>query len=180
MISGFHVEYSVGNVPAGEDVLERMSVAFERAGDNLTDFGKYVFPRLVPVFELELAGQFDAEGRGPAKGAWAQLSERYEAWKALNYPGAGILERTGQMHEALTSSSSPFARREISTDEFDFGTINVPYASFHQSGTAFMPDRPPFDFTDDFERAMAAAAMQGVREAMADAGANEFLSEGGP
>lgn len=180
MISGLHIEWTVGNAPAGEDVLERMSVAFERAGDNLTDFGKYVFPKLVPVFESELAGQFDARGRGPHAGAWAQLSERYAAWKALNYPGAGILERSGQLREALTNASSPMARRQISTDEFDFGTIGVEYASFHQSGTEFMVDRPPFDFGDDFERQVQAAAMQGVREAMQDAGANEFLSEGGP
>lgn len=178
MISGLKIEYRVGNVPAGDDVLERMSLAFERAGDNVTDFGKFVFPKLVPVFEAELAGQFDSEGRGPNKGTWAQLSERYATWKALNYPGARILERTGALREALTSSSSSYARREIQTDQFNFGTVGVEYASFHQSGTDFMPDRPPFDFTDELEQNIEAAAREGVREAMRAAGADEFLSEG--
>lgn len=176
MISGFKIEYQVGNVPAGDDVMERMAFAFERAGDNLTDFGRFVFPRLVPVFEAELKQQFDARGRGPSQGAWAQLSERYAAWKELNYPGMGLLERTGRLREALTSSSSPFAMRSIQTDTFDFGTVGVEYASYHQTGTDFMVDRPPFDFTDDFESNAKRAAAAGVREALADAKATDFAT----
>lgn len=178
MISGFRVEWQVGNVPSGEDTLEQMAFAFERAGDNLTDFGRFVFPKLMPVFEAEESKQFDAEGQGPARGAWAQLSERYAAWKDAHYPGARILERTGALREALTSSSSPFAMRAITTDTFDFGTVGVEYASFHQTGTTFMPDRPPYDFGDDFESTVRDAALIGVREAMAEAGADKFVSEG--
>jgi phage gpG-like protein len=176
VISGFKVEYSVGNVPSGDDTMQRMAFAFERAGDNVVDMGRYVFPKLVPVFEAELTAQFDARGRGPHAGAWAQLSERYAAWKSLNYPGAGILERSGNLREALTSTSSPFALRDIQSEQFDFGTRGVEYASFHQTGTDFMVDRPPFDFSDDFERQAKRAAAQGVREAVADARADEFLT----
>lgn len=179
MISGFAVEWSVGNVPSGEDTLEKMAFAFERAGDNVADMGRFVFPKMVPVFEAEMAAQFNAEGRGPNAGAWAQLSERYEAWKSANYPGMRILERTGRMREALTESGSPFARRAIETDSFDFGTTGVEYASFHQSGTDFMPDRPPFDMGDDFESKATDAAREGVREAMRASEADKYLSEGG-
>lgn len=179
MISGFAIEWQVGNVPSGEDTLERMAFAFERAGDNVADMGRYVFPQLVPVFEAEMAEQFDAEGRGPNAGAWAQLSERYAAWKAANYPGMRILERTGRLRQALTESSSPFAKRVIGGDTFDFGTSGVEYASYHQSGTDFMPDRPPFDMGDDFESSVQDAAREGVREAMRAAEADKFMSEGG-
>lgn len=180
MISGFQVKYQVGG-GAEEDAAawQRMTVAFERAGDEVSDFGRYVFPKLVPVFEAEVAGQFGASGRGPNSGAWAQLSEQYERWKSANYPGKPILERTGALKAALTESGSPFAMRHIDTNEFDFGTTGVPYASFHQTGTMHMPDRPPLDLTQDFERNLQAAALDGVREAMASSGASEFLSEGG-
>lgn len=176
MIHGLQLQWSVGNVPSGQDTLERMGVAFERAGDNIVDFGKYIFPKLVPVFEAEVKGQLDAQGRGPKTGSFAALSERYERWKEANYPGKLILERTGTLREALTSSSSPFALRQISGTEFDFGTTNVPYASFHQSGTFRMPDRPPYDFTEDLEVGITRAAAAGVREAIKDAKADEFVT----
>lgn len=176
VIAGFQVQWQVGNAPAGEDTLERMAFAFERAGDTVVDFGKFVFPKLVPVFEAAEKRQFDARGQGPSKGAWAQLSERYEQWKSANYPGRNILERTGRLREALTSSGSPFAMRNVGTSQFDFGTIGLDYASYHQTGTFSMPDRPPFDFGDDFETEARNTAAEGVRDALTEAGVTEFAT----
>lgn len=174
MISGFKVEWD-----SGEDTPERMVAAFERAGDELADFGQYLFPRMVPVFEAEMAEQFDAEGKG-ASGSWAPLSAQYAEWKEQNYPGRPILQREGVLHEALTSSASPFARRVTTADSFDFGTIGVEYADLHQLGTSRMPRRPPFDFSDDFERLLTQEGAEAAREAVANAGADEFLTEDGP
>jgi phage gpG-like protein len=175
MISGLSIEYRVGNAPSGEDTLERMSVAFERAGSELSDFGTHTFPKMIPVFEEEVARQFDAEGRGPNVGSWAQLSPAYEEWKGQNYPGKPILEREGALRDALTESSAPHALRDFSSTEFNYGTDGLEYASFHQSGTANMPDRPPFDFTGEFEREVQRAALAGAREALQASGADEFI-----
>lgn len=177
MISGLSIEYRVGNVPSGEDTLQRMTAAFERAGSELADFGTHVFPKMVPVLEAEVARQFAAEGRGPHAGSWAQLSPAYEAWKGQNYPGRPILERTGALKDALTSSSSSHALRDFSTTAFNYGTEGLDYGSLHQSGTRDMPDRPPFDFTTDFENDVQRVALEGAREALHAAGADEFINE---
>lgn len=174
MIAGLHIEYLVGGVDEGPGALERLSVAFERAGDELADFEKHVFPRLAPVFEAEMAKQFGSEGSGQT-GTWAQLSPGYEAWKSQHYPGNPILEATGRMREGLTESSSPFATRVVAGNNFEFGTLGVEYASFHQVGTALMPARPVFDFSSDFERDLAAAALDAAREAVRVSGLAEFV-----
>lgn len=159
---------------AGENVLERMAVAFERTGDELEDFGSSIFPKLTPLFEAEMAKQFDSEGSG-STGSWAQLSPAYEAWKSQNFPGNPILQLTGNMMAGLTQSSSPFATRAFDRDTFEFGTSGVEYASFHQLGTATMPSRPPFDFSDDFERDLSAAALDAAREVIDSTGLGEFV-----
>jgi phage gpG-like protein len=176
-VAGLTLEYRVGNVPAGDDMLQRMAVAFDRAGSELEDFGAHVFPKMVPVFEAELAKQFDAEGAGPNRGSWAALSPAYEEWKGRNYPGQPILVRTGALRDALTMSEGSHALRDFGRQTFNYGTSGLPYASFHQSGTARMPDRPPFDLTVEFEMDIQRAALAGAREAIHAAGADEFISK---
>lgn len=174
---GLTIEYSVGGGPHDPELFQRLQVAFERAGSDLTHFGQYVYPKLVPVFEEAEGRQFDAQGAGPNKGAWQQLSETYEAWKAGHYPGQPILVAKGDLREALTSSGSPMAMREYDDNNFDFGTIGVPYASYHQTGTAKMPARPPYDFGTEMEEALQAAALDGLREIITEVGLDEFLAE---
>lgn len=176
-VFGLDVQYSYAG-ESGEAVMDKLAVAFERAGDNIRDFGRYVFPKLGPVFEAAEERQFAAEGTGPNRGKWAPLSERYAEWKGQVAPGNPLLVLSGKMREALTQSSSPFAKRATAGDTFDFGTQGVEYASFHQLGTGRMPDRPPFDFDNSFERELQDAALDGVREAVADAGLPEVT--GGP
>lgn len=176
MISGLKIEWAT----TGEDgdvALNRMAVAFERLGDELVDFGTHVFPKVVPVLEAAEQRQFEGEGVGP-RGHWAPLSESYAAVKEVMWPGQPLLVASGALKEALTSSSSSFARRVIARDEFDFGTIGIEYASFHQVGTVRMPDRPPFDWDSQFEEELTEATKEGVREAVRQSGADEFVSEG--
>lgn len=176
MISGFKVEYLVNGREDGEATLQRMALAFERAGDELDDFGRYLFPRLIPVFESELEAQFAAQGRGPNAGSWAPLSEQYAAWKEQHFPGQPILQRSGELFHGLTSSSSPFAKRITEGNEFDFGTVGVEYASFHQLGTEHMPARPEFDFGGEMERLLQREGAAAAQEAIAASGADEFLT----
>lgn len=162
------VEYQVGDA-SGEQAVERLALAFERAGAELADFGKHIFPELVPVLEAAVEGQFDAEGAGPSSGPWAALSAAYAAWKEGVYPGQPLLVATGALRDALTVPTSAHALRDYSSAQFNFGTAGLEYASFHQTGTSRMPARPPFDFGPDFERELQRAAADGVRKAVREA-----------
>lgn len=162
------LEYQVGN-ETGEQSVERLAVAFERAGAEMANFGKHVFPEMVPVLEAAVDRQFDAEGTGPAAGAWTQLQPAYAAWKEGVYPGQPILVATGALREALTNDANVHALRDYTDANFNFGTQGLDYASFHQTGTGRMPPRPPFDFGPDVEREMARAAADGVRKAVREA-----------
>lgn len=162
------LEYQVGG-QTGEQSVERLAVAFERAGAECADFGKHIFPELVPVLEAGVRAQFDAEGGGPAAGAWAQLTAQYAAWKEGVYPGQPILVATGALQDALTVDGSAHALRDYSASMLNFGTQGLDYASFHQTGTSNMPARPPFDFGPEFERELVGAAAAGVRTAVREA-----------
>lgn len=171
-VFGFDITYKVNGV---EDraAVEKLSLAFERAGENIKDFDRYLFPRLSPVFEAQEERQFVAEGAGPHRGHWAPLTEKYAEWKGQHYPGNPLLVASGKMREALTQPSSPFARRSHTGTFFEFGTQGVEYASFHQLGTSKMVDRPLYDFGPEFEAELQQAGLEAVREAVADAGAGE-------
>lgn len=176
-VYGLQVEVSVGN-DNGPNALQRLVVAFERAGEAVGDFGRYVFPRLTPVFEAAEVEQFDAEGSGPTSGAWAELTPGYADWKEGAAPGMPILELRGTLRSALTESSSAVAYREWTASEFAFGTVGVEYASFHQTGTSKMKARPVFDFGPSFEEALTRAAMAGLRDAIKDASSGALALEG--
>lgn len=159
------VEYGIGNGSPEPD-LTRLTTALERAGLEMANVAKHILPKLVPALEEAVANQFDARGGGPATGVWAPLSKAYADWKQHHYPGKPILELTGALRAALTSSTDSRAQRSVSGDSLSYGTRGIEYASFHQTGTPGMPARPPFDFNADFSRAISKAAMDGVREAL--------------
>lgn len=173
---GITVEYRVGT-ESGPDVLQRLGVAFERTGAELTDLGRHVFPRLAPVFETAMKRQFDAQGAGPVAGSWSALAEIYAAWKARKYPGKSILRRTDALYDGLTVASSPFAARDYSASTFLFGTQGVEYASFHQTGTSRMSPRPPFDLDPQFEDDLQVSVRRGINDAMRDAGLADMVGE---
>lgn len=172
-VLGLQMEWQVGP-HSGPDALQRLTVAFERAGAEVADLGKHVFPRLAPVFEEAVKEQFDAEGTGPVSGDWADLSPSYAEWKAGAAPGSPLLVLSGKMRDALTTPTSPNSLRQWDSTNFTFGTAGVQYASFHQTGTGTMPARPPFDFGADFEREVTRVTAQGVREAVKE-GSNGLL-----
>lgn len=157
-------EWQIGG-GASSPTLASFTTAMERAGLELLDVGKHILPKLLPVLEVESGKQFEAQGAGPVSGSWAPLSVSYAKWKQAHFPGKPILERTGKLKDALTGPGSN-SRRDVSGNELSFGTVGLPYASSHQTGTGKMPARPEFDFGPDFDAAMQAAAEEGVREAV--------------
>lgn len=176
-VYGLQVEVSV-NGDNSEGAVQRLAVAFERAGEEVADFSRHVFPLLPEVFETALAEQFEAQGGGPLSGAWKELSPTYKAWKDGVAPGMPILMLSGAMAAALTSSGAPGAYREWTASDFVFGTDGIEYASFHQTGTGRMPARPLFDFGPTFERALTAAGLQGLREAVKQGSGGQLELEG--
>ena len=173
-VLGITVEYRVGT-ESGPDVLQRVGIAFERAGAELVDMGKHVFPLLSPVFEAAERRQFDAQGNGPVAGNWAALSDVYAEWKAKKFPGQPILVATGGLRAGLTEPNSPFGNRDWSASTFVFGTQGVAHASFHQTGTARMPARPPFDLDSQFEDELSVAGRKGINAGIRAANLDSFV-----
>lgn len=173
--------------------LHQLRQGYERLGLEFARVGEHVFPRFIKVFEEQTAEQFKAEGRGPNAGKWKPLSPRYAKRKmsgalrslysqktkrgrtkasairqaaAVTVSGLPILVLSGRLRDAMTKSSSPFAQRAYSSTTMSYGTQGVGYASFHQTGTERMPDRPPFDFGGEAEKALQRAGVTGVRAAV--------------
>lgn len=100
--------------------------------------------KLQPVFEWARvflrsawAANFAANGL-PSGAAWDPLDPQYGAWKAVRFPGAPTLVRSGRLFRSLTESNGIAISIRGATAEF--GT-NVEYAKFHQEGTSKMPKR---------------------------------------
>lgn len=64
---------------------------------------------------------------------WQSLKSSYEAKKRNEYPGRGILERTGAMRRSLTE--------DVTRTYADIGYPKGSTAQYHQFGTRFMPQR---------------------------------------
>lgn len=172
-VLGLQIDYLV-NDRVDNEAPQRMRLAFERAGQGFKGFGRVLFPQVLELLEEEEQRQFQAEGAGPNVGHWEPLTPTYAEWKAARYGDKPILEATGTLMDALTRNNSPFASREVSELDFAFGTEGVPYASFHQTGTERMHDRPPFDFGEPLERGIRAAAVDAAREVVKRSGLDEF------
>lgn len=162
------IEFGIGN-GTPEPSLVKLTTALERAGLELADVGKHILPKLTPALETSVTKQFDSRGSGPITGAWAPLTEKYAKWKARKYPGKPILELTGALRAALTTSTDSKALRSTVGNSLSYGTKGIEYASAHQTGTPKMVQRPPFDFGPDFEKTIAQAAHDGAREALRSA-----------
>lgn len=105
--------------------LDRVEERLSALGDSLHDFSdtlKGLGKALILFY-----GDTVFVSRGQALGStWAPLSTTYDAWKAKNYEGRGILERTGIMRESFYSEVTPATL---------FVGNSAPYFSYHQNGT---------------------------------------------
>lgn len=89
--------------------------------------------------------QFDSEGG--ASGGWAPLADSTVAAKQRQGLDPRILQATGRLKESLTRKFDSEHTERLSGSSLAFGT-KVPYAIYHQTGTASMPARPPLALTD--------------------------------
>jgi phage gpG-like protein len=160
MVGGFAISYRVKDGTGDELALHKMAAAFEYTAADFARMGEFLYPELIPVFESALADQFLAEGKGPNRGKWAALTEKYAKAKRKKHGVRPILVASGDLMRGLTDSNSSHAQRVYNAKQFSFGTSEVPYASFHQTGTKSksggqkMVDRPLFDFATTFSDAV--------------------------
>jgi len=90
---------------------------------------------------------FRSEGASGAHGKWKQLSPKYRAWKTKKYPGKKIMELTGRLKTALTTSKgdSGYSASRSGNKMFFTWLIDVDYWKFHQKGMRPLPMRKTFD-----------------------------------
>jgi phage gpG-like protein len=123
----------------GERQVDR---ALSRFGDAIRDPRGY-FELAADILREITEEQFASEGGG----RWAPLSPAYAAWKMTQVGARPILTFSGRMRRSLTERGGENIR-EVTNDEMKWGS-RVPYAVFHQRGTARMPARPIFDLSEE-------------------------------
>jgi hypothetical protein len=110
---------------------KQLSVAFDYFGDALEDFSE-------PLEEtntiLKRAWQKQFSSQGSELGTpWKRLSPKYGRWKAQNFPGKGILSKTGRMQKSFQSLTTK-------TETTHFNT--APYFPYHQSNASRSTNLP--------------------------------------
>lgn len=116
-----------------------------RFGEGVQDYTP-VFHSIVERLQQGAQEQFDTQGQG----AWAPLSPKYAKWKAQNYPGKPILQRTGDLLMSLTSETG-HSINVVHPLEMRWGT-DLLYARFHQLGTRRMPQRRIIELSEEQRR----------------------------
>lgn len=115
------------NLDRWADAIDDASPAFEAMADDFLDID---------------AAQFASEGG--RSGGWAPLAPSTVRSRGSAHP---ILFESGRLQQSLTTRSSTDAVRRITADSLEVGTT-VPWARYHQTGTARMPRRRPVEFTE--------------------------------
>lgn len=78
--------------------------------------------------------------QGTSKGAaWKDLTSKYAADKAKDFPGKTILIRSGDMFNSLVGGKAGNVSI-LTKKKLEYGTM-IPYAGFHQTGTKRMAAR---------------------------------------
>lgn len=112
---------------------------------NSTDL-RPAWPLIAEEFYRIEEEQFDSQGARVNQ--WAELSHGYAKWKAINYPGQPILQRTGALKNSLTNQHDANAIYDAQSDSLTLGT-SLGYAQYHQAGEGKLPQRPPIELRDD-------------------------------
>lgn len=120
-----------------------------------------------PVFQwarLELARSYkeNFDSSGLPVGGWSPLKPQYAAWKAIHFPGAPIMVRTGSLLRSVSTLTG--AGNRIHRTKAEFST-NIEYAKFHQYGTSKMAKRMVMFEPPLFARNLAAKAKDHIVDA---------------
>lgn len=144
------------------DGVETVNRAFNRTEGFIADMRNFA-PVVSDEFYRAEAEQFQSEGARGASGKWSPLSKAYERYKAVKFPGKGILEATGALKESLTDREALDAIFSASREEIVLGT-KVPYAVAHHRGRGRLPARPVISLSEAQKRRMQKAIQQQLVE----------------
>jgi hypothetical protein len=119
-------------------------MGIERVGALVADMD-WAWDAIIPELQAVMREEKAYEGDVGGIGQWADLSEPYATYKALQWGNVGILTASGAMFEALTGETSDTIV-EKTPDSLVWGVGGqAGYAAYHQSGTDRMPQRRIFD-----------------------------------
>lgn len=82
---------------------------------------------------------------------WPQLSEKYAAWKAVHYPGAPILVRTGSLRRSMVTKGAEGNITAIGKTKATFGT-SIHYGIYHDSDNPRKGNLPRRNFSEPSDR----------------------------
>lgn len=145
-MTDFAIHYDVGGVAEVEHVLLGIRDRALNAAPVLS-----VILEDMKRLEAEL---FDTEGRGE----WPALSATTLEQKARKGFSPKILQATGDLMGSLTGDG-PGSVSRVTEEEVVLGTT-IPYATFHEHGTARMPARPPVDVREQDVRSWSKQIQQ--------------------
>lgn len=143
--------------------LEALTVGLSRFRTDIADWRPFWTESFGPSFYYQQRLNFVSEGAnsGPR---WPFLSKAYAEWKHRNFPGKGILERSGVLKASLMGKDAPFAIFRPTPSALEIGT-SVPYAIYHQLGGKFLPQRPPMRVDRQWMVVQAKSIQQFVQKA---------------
>src|SRR2546425_6010825 len=130
--------------------LQPLTVGLTRLRMDISDWQPFWQQTFIPFFYRWVLQDFVNEG-AQSGDRWAALSPEYATWKALHFPGRGILVRSGVLKASLTQTDDPHAVVHMTPTGLEIGS-DVPYGIFHQVGTTRMPQRPPMRVSETFMR----------------------------
>lgn len=156
-VVGGEVGYRFGGIDTDDliEYLEDLKLRMIDLQPVFERYGEYIVGDHIP-------NQFAAQGtpRG-----WAALSPAYARWKAVNFPGMPLLQRTGRMKRGFSFEARPRSLRVINRVTAGQST-NIPRWRFHQEGTSRMPARPMLQFTNKDRDKMHEFVEAYLREAL--------------
>lgn len=124
----------------------------KKLGDSI----KYL-PEEMRTIGQDLAQYYAVEGFASQGGIfgkpWPRLSTRYAAWKALNFSGRSLLERSGNMRKGFTFDAT--GTQVIIYNKED-------YWKYHQTGTSRMPQRVTAGINDPVKQKVATIIKAGI------------------
>lgn len=143
--------------------LPSLTTALSRYRTDIADWRPFWTQYFAPAFYQNVLQDFVLEGGGSGQ-SWAPLSTAYAIWKSRQFPGRGILVRSGVLKASLMGPDAPAAVFRATDTSLELGT-SVPYGIYHQMGTSRMPQRPPLRLTPAFMETMGRSMQKFVQDA---------------
>lgn len=147
-----HVILEADKVDDALSMLGQSLVMFEEAFDNIGKNLSDYFSGQVFASQGQILGD-----------QWPELSEQYEAWKAVNYPGRPPLIRTGEMQDSFAYDSTDTSLTMFNTSD---------HFVYHQSTEprTIIPRRAMMAVNDDVRSIIAYLFDQDINAKIARAG----------